>query len=267
MALGGLAHRALEDEYLVREPERLAVAEVDLHLARPALVVERVDVERLGLAVVVEVLEEGVELVDRVDAELLAPGLAPAGGADGRLERLVRIGVLLHQVELDLRRDDGVPAALGEALQQAREHAAGVEGRVPAAPQHAIGDHLRGGLVVPGHEGERGRVRLQHEVAVAHVDGDGARRREVAGERVDEDVLGQAVLAAGEPFDELVGGQDLAARHAREVGHDALDLDDAAFSEPGFDRPVTVIHVRSPRLIWVAVAAFSSARCGRRRAS
>ena len=86
--------------------------------------VKRVDVELLGLAVVVEVHEEGVEFVDRVDAELLAPGLTPAGGADGRLERLVRIGVLLHQVELDLRRDDRMPAALGEALQQAHEHAA-----------------------------------------------------------------------------------------------------------------------------------------------
>ena len=58
MALGGLAHRALEDEHLVGEPQRLAVAEVDLHLPGPALVVERVDVERLGLAMVVELLEE-----------------------------------------------------------------------------------------------------------------------------------------------------------------------------------------------------------------
>ena len=115
---------------------------------------------------------------------------------------------------------------------------------MPAVPQHAIGDHLGGGLVVPGHEGERRRIRLQHEIAVAHVDGDGARRREVAGERMDQDVLRQAVLAAGEALDELVGGQNLAARHACEVGHDALDLDDAPLSEPGLDRPVVVAHAR-----------------------
>ena len=127
MALGRLAHRALEDEHLVSKPQRLAVAEVDLDLPGPALVIERVDVELLGLAVVVEVHEEGVELVDRVDAELLAPGLTPAGSADGWLERLVGVGVLLHQVELDLRRDHRMPAALSEALQQAHEHAAGVE--------------------------------------------------------------------------------------------------------------------------------------------
>ena len=124
MAQGGLAHRALEDKHLVGETERLAVAEVDLHLPGPALVVERVDIELLGLAIVVEVLEEGVELVDRVDAELLAPGLAPARGADGRLERLVRVGVLLDQVELDLRCDDRMPAALDVTFQQAREYAA-----------------------------------------------------------------------------------------------------------------------------------------------
>ena len=73
MALGRLAHRALEDEHLVGKPQRLAVTEIDLDLPGPALVIERVDVELLGLAVVVEVYEEGVELVDRVDAELLAP--------------------------------------------------------------------------------------------------------------------------------------------------------------------------------------------------
>ena len=118
---------------------------------------------------------------------------------------------------------------------------------MPTVAQHAIGDHLRGGLVVPGHEGERRRVRLQHEVAVAHVDGDGAGRRKVPGERVDQDVLRQPVLAAGEALDELVRGQNLAARHACKVGHDALDLDDAPLFQPGLDRPVTVIHARSPR--------------------
>ena len=137
---------------------------------------------------------------------------------------------------------------------------------MPPVAQHAIGDHLCGGLVVPGHERERRGVRLQHEVAVAYVDGDGAGRREVAGERMDEHVLGQPVLAAREPLDELVRGQNLAARHAGEVGHDALDLDDVPLSEPGLDRPVTVGHESSPRFILGRAGPNSTVRRGCRRA-
>ena len=71
MLEGGLAQGALEQEGLVGEIERVAVVEVDLHLRRPGLVGQRVDVDLLRFAPVVDVLEDRVELVDRIDAERL----------------------------------------------------------------------------------------------------------------------------------------------------------------------------------------------------
>jgi hypothetical protein len=62
-----LAHRALEQEHLVGQAQRVGVEEVDLHLPGADLVDQRVDVELHLLAVVVHVLEQRVELVDRVD--------------------------------------------------------------------------------------------------------------------------------------------------------------------------------------------------------
>ena len=85
---GGLAQRALEQEGLVGELERVAVVEVDLHLRGAGLVGQRVDVDLLRLAPVVDVLEDRVELVDRVDAEATGAPVSwrrerPIGGTSG----------------------------------------------------------------------------------------------------------------------------------------------------------------------------------------
>ena len=53
-----LADRALEQEDLVGERQRVAVTEVDLHLRGALLVDQRVDLEPLRLRVVVDVVEE-----------------------------------------------------------------------------------------------------------------------------------------------------------------------------------------------------------------
>ena len=108
----GLAQRALEQERLVGELERLAVVEVDLHLGGAALVGQGVDVDDLRLAPVVDVLEDRVELVDRLDAVALARRFRPARAPDRRLERIVRILVDLGQEELQLGRHDRPPPPL-----------------------------------------------------------------------------------------------------------------------------------------------------------
>ena len=77
-----LAQGALEQERLVGELQRIAVVEVDLHLGRAGFVGQRVDVDLLRLAPVVDVLEDRIELVDGVDAVALARGLRAA--ASGR---------------------------------------------------------------------------------------------------------------------------------------------------------------------------------------
>jgi hypothetical protein len=89
-----LAHRALEEEHLVGQAQRVGVEEVDLHLPGADLVDQRVDVELHLLAVVVDVLEQRVELVDRVDAVGLAEvslrPLRPTGGLSGTSGSVLR---------------------------------------------------------------------------------------------------------------------------------------------------------------------------------
>ena len=80
-----LAHGALEQEDLVGQIERIAVQEVDFHLRRAVLVDQRVDVDVLRLAEVVDVVEERIELVDGVDAVGLAARFGAARTADRRL--------------------------------------------------------------------------------------------------------------------------------------------------------------------------------------
>ena len=106
----GLAQGALEQEGLVGELERVAVVEVDLHLRRTGLVGQRVDVDLLRLAPVVDVLEDRVELVDRVDAERLARRLLPPRAADRRHQRVVGVLVDLGQEELELGRHHRAPS-------------------------------------------------------------------------------------------------------------------------------------------------------------
>ena len=120
----GLAQRALEQERLVGELERLAVVEVDLHLRGAALVGQRVDVDDLRLAPVVDVLEDRVELVDRLDAIALPGRLGTARAADRRLQRVVRILVDLGQEELELGRDYRPPAVVRIAVEHAPQHLA-----------------------------------------------------------------------------------------------------------------------------------------------
>ena len=78
MLKGRLAQHPLEQEGLVGELQCAAVVEVDLHLGSTRLVGQGVDVDLLRLAPVVGVLEDRVELFDRVDPERL-PRESPPG--------------------------------------------------------------------------------------------------------------------------------------------------------------------------------------------
>ena len=58
-----------------------AVQQIDLHLRRPVLVDQRVDLDVLRLAEGIDVVEQRIEFVDRGDAVGLAPGFGAAGTA------------------------------------------------------------------------------------------------------------------------------------------------------------------------------------------
>ncbi len=97
----------------------------------------------------------------------------------------------------------------------------------------AIMDDLRGRLMRPGDQTNRRRIGDQFDV-----DNRGIAQNIVrivgifAGDRLDENTLGQARCAA---LVEFLGRHDLATRNARDIGHQALDLGNAMFVEP-FDQ-------------------------------
>ncbi len=112
-----LAQGTLEHHHLIGKGQGVAMLEVDFHLAGALLVDQGVEVQVHGFAVVVHLLEQRVELVDRIDGEGLAATLLAAGATDRRLQRVVGIGIGLDQVELHFRRDHRRPAAGGVELQ------------------------------------------------------------------------------------------------------------------------------------------------------
>ncbi len=105
-------HGALEQEHLIGQIDGIAVQKVDLHLGGAGFVDKGVHFQFLRLAVVVHVLEDGVEFVDRIDAERLAGRLRAAIAANGRYQRIVGVFVALDQVEFELGGDHRLPALL-----------------------------------------------------------------------------------------------------------------------------------------------------------
>ena len=201
--------------------------------AAPGLVGQRVDVDLLRLAPVVDVLEDRVELVDRVDAEGLARGLLPARAADRRHQRVVRVLVDLGQEELELGCHHRLPALALVEPEHAAQHVAARDLDRRAVVVEAVGDHLGGGLGIPGHQADRVRVGPQPDVAVDRVDH--VLLGILAGHRLDEDALGQPQRVVVERAQELLAGQDLAPGDAVDVGDDALDFGDVVVAQPALE--------------------------------
>ncbi len=226
-----LAHGALEHQDLVGQVQGLTVTEVDFHLRGAFLVDQGVQIQALGLAPVVHVLEQRVELVGRIDGKRLATRLLAARATDGCLERQVGVFAALGQVELHLRRDDGLPAAVGVHLQHALEDIARRD--LDGVTHLVVGvvDHLRGRLDGPGHEEDRVGVG-----ATEHVD---VRRVQqlvvdvvldiVAGDRLQQHAFGQAHALLAE---ELAGRRDLAPGDAGQVADQAFHFGDLVFLQP-----------------------------------
>ncbi len=74
----GFAQGALEHRDLVGQVQGVTVTEVDFHLRRAVLVDQRIEVQSLQLAPVVDVFEQRVEFVGGIDGERLATSFRPA---------------------------------------------------------------------------------------------------------------------------------------------------------------------------------------------
>src|SRR6185312_14124671 len=200
------------------------VDQVDLHLRGSILVDQGVDLDLLVLAELVDVVEERIELVDRSDAVRLSPGLRPARPPHRRLQRIVGVLVLLDQIELELRRHDRLPAALGIQLDDVAQHVPRRHRHAPAIRVETVVDHLCGGLRRPGHAPHRLGVGLENDVDL---------RR-----------------------------HDLAPCDASHVGNDGFDLGDAVITEElaDFADHAATFHLDSARARHAAPKAENMAR-------
>jgi len=171
VAHGGLARRALEKERLVRKAHRVTVQQVDFHLRGAGFVNQRVDLDVLGFAERVHVVEQRIELVHGRDAVRLSADLRAPGTAHRRLQRIVRIDVGFYQEELEFRRDHRLPTVRFIEFQNPPQHIARRHGDWPAVAVEAIMDHLRGGFCRPWHHSHRLRVRLEDNVDVRRIHG------------------------------------------------------------------------------------------------
>src|SRR5262245_56647473 len=84
--------------------------EINFELGGAALMRERIDVEFLSLAIIVNVLNDGIKIIGGIDAIGLTARLAPARAPNRGLDGIVRVDVLFDQIEFELRRDDWPPA-------------------------------------------------------------------------------------------------------------------------------------------------------------
>ena len=233
MAQGRFAHGALEEKHLVGQVQRVGVEEVDLHLSRTHFVDQRVHVELHLFAVIVDLFEQRIELVDRVDAVGLARSFGAATAANRGLEQGIGVGVASGQVELQLGRDHGVPTFGIVQVTNAAQHAAWCKGHQLARMIKAIVDHLCRWVGGPRHDARCAGVWAQLHVFVGRVN-----------DVVVRAVLGEFARHAhghnrlGQPhttvFGELTAGQDLAPRHTRQVGHEAFHLGHPVLVEPKF---------------------------------
>ena len=212
--------------------------------------------QALHLAGIVEIVEEGLQLLElqhAVDLRRLGAGTV---GESRRLRTPVGVARAVEQVELQLHRHHRVQALGGERADRTLQHAA----RICDRGRHALLRmhrelHLRGRLPAP---------RLQHEapgqwkgpaVGVAHVPHQAGFGHVLAVDREAEDARRQrAAVTVGR--DQFLAVQQLAARHA--VGVDQEGLDEAHLGvrgEEGFgfgDRGEG--HLRAPgRRVWRAV--------------
>ena len=220
------ADGALEQEHLVGELDRIAVAQIDFELAGALFVDQRVDLQALAFGEMVDVVDEFVEFVDAGDRIARAAADRPAGAADRRRQRIVGVRVLAHEVEFDLRRHDRLQATSRHSCDHALQNVARRELDEASVLVDEIADDLRRRIALPRNDRQRRQIGHEFEVAVVF--------------RVGE-VVAVFGIAAGDRHHEYGGrkrrrgvGGGLLRRHhfaagdAGLVGGDALYVFDAA---------------------------------------
>ncbi len=247
----GLAHQALEQEHLVGERQRIAVLEVDLELRGTGFVRHGADADRAGLAVIVDLVDHRIVFVGGLDAIGLASRFTTPGHAHRHRQGDVGIDILLDQVKFLFRRDDGFESALGIGRQHPLEHRARCERHHLALLVARVADDLRGWKGGPRHDPRSAHVGYHVDVEI-DLGRDLGVVLALAGDRLYEHRFRYAQTVGIEALDEIRAGHDLAAHHPVHVRQQALDLVDARFAQPLYQR-LGIVDVG--RLVVVEVEA------------
>ena len=193
---------------------------------------QRVDVDLLHIAVIVDVLEQRIEFIDRIDAIGLT-GLFSAPRLAGRGDkRVVRIGALFDKKEFQLRRHHRIKTIRLEQCQNTLQDGARGEGHDLALMVEGVMDDLRCRLAIPGHQPAAVRIGAQDYIRANLVQNLGIQIG--TGHRLAEDIFGKPQTAGISSAAEFVHRQNLAARNAGNVAHQAFHLGDRFLFQPVF---------------------------------
>ena len=226
-----LAHGALEQEDLVGKLQRIAVVEIDLELGRAALVAQCVDVELLRLAEVVDVLDDGIEIIGGVDAIGLPARFLAARAADRRFQRIVGIDIALDQIEFELGCYDRPPALFLVEVEHAPQHMTRRDVDRIVIEVEGVADHLGGRLLVPGHEPNGVEIGLEVDVDGGIADGGGFPHI-AAIDGQGENFFGDAQAPGLVAFQKLGRRQNLPPGRSGHIGHQTFHFTDPAFTDP-----------------------------------
>jgi len=119
---GELARCELEQKGLIGQVQRLAMHQIDLELADADLVDPAVGLHTQREQSLLEGVPEWRLLVQLIEAEGLLAALGLAAASARRHQGQFRVGVDGGQIERDLGRHDGLPAARRIALKHPLEH-------------------------------------------------------------------------------------------------------------------------------------------------
>ena len=239
-----LAHRALEQEGLVGKFQRAAMVEIDFHLRRAGLMAQRVDVNLLHLAVIIDILEQRIEFVHRINAIGLArlfstPRLTRRGD-----KRVVGISALLDKEEFQLRCHHRGKAGLFEQPQHPLQHGAWCEGNDLAFMVIGVMNDLRCRGIIPRHQTTTVRVGAQNDIGADFAQHLGIKI--LARYRLAEHIFRQAQPARPGGTGEFMDRQDLATRNAGNITDKAFDLGDRLVLQPLFH---VERHATSPQVV------------------
>lgn len=202
--------------------------QVDLKLRSTGFLNDRVDLQPLGLGIIIDMLDHFLIFINGGERESLAAGGLPAGAAYRRLQRVIRVRVLFGEIEFNLRRNNRAEALGGVMFHHAAQDLTGRGSGVIAFTVKQIMDDQEGRIARPGHGTGGGIIRQQGQVTVrveilpGHIG-------IIAVDRADQDGNRQPDIGA---LHEFGGGHNLAARDTGEIRSDAFNLVNAIGSDP-----------------------------------